>query len=93
MSRILKTAFICTGVLLLAWAIYSVDMAKVGGLLLQMGFGFLVILAIYGAVTWIDAIAWKYGFKPEETRSFKLWQLWRIRQIGEAVAEVALSFL
>ena len=72
------------GVLLFAWAIYAVDMAKVGGLLSQMGFGFFAILAIYGAVTWVDTIAWKYGFKPEETGSFKLWQLWRIRQIGEA---------
>ena len=84
MSTTLKTVFILTGALLLAWAIYAVDMAKVAGLLLQLGYGFFVILAIYGAVTWVDAIAWKYGFKPEETHSFKLWQLWRIRQIGEA---------
>lgn len=84
MAKILKTVFILSGALLLVWAVYAVDMARVGGLLLQMGFGFLVILAIYGAVTWIDTIAWKYGFKPDESRSFKLWQLWRIRQIGEA---------
>jgi len=84
MSTALKTVFILMGVLLFAWAISAVDMAKVGGLLSQMGFGFFAILAIYGAVTWVDTIAWKYGFKPEETGSFKLWQLWRIRQIGEA---------
>lgn len=84
MSKILKIIFILTGVGLFAWALYIVDIEKVGNLLVQMGFGFLIVLAIYGVVTWVDTIAWRYGFKPEETKSFKLWQLWRIRQIGEA---------
>ncbi|MGV7220234.1 MAG: flippase-like domain-containing protein [Nitrospinales bacterium] len=84
MSKILKIIFILMGIGLFAWALYIVDMVKVGNLLLQMGFGFIIVLAIYGVVTWVDTIAWQYGFKPEETKSFKLWQLWRIRQIGEA---------
>jgi putative membrane protein len=84
MAKILKIIFILMGVGLFAWALYIVDVAEVGNLLVKMGFGFVIVLAIYGVVTWVDAIAWQYGFKPEETKAFKLWQLWRIRQIGEA---------
>ena len=72
MSKILKIIFILMGIGLFAWALYIVDMVKVGNLLLQMGFGFIIVLAIYGVVTWVDTIAWQYGFKPEETKPFKL---------------------
>lgn len=84
MSKILKLVFVLVGILLFAWALLAVDMKAVGALLIQMGFGFLVVLAIYSVVTWVDTVAWEYGFKPEETGSFKLWELWRIRQIGES---------
>ncbi|NIQ03731.1 MAG: hypothetical protein GWM98_28085, partial [Nitrospinaceae bacterium] len=46
--------------------------------------GFVLVLGIYVVVTWLDSIAWKYGFKPEEIPTVSLWQLWRIRQVGEA---------
>ncbi|MCP5108155.1 MAG: hypothetical protein GY950_32510, partial [bacterium] len=66
------------------WAIRSVDLTRVGHLLLDLGFGFLIVLATYLIVTILDTIAWKYAFHREETQSFNLWQLWRVRQIGEA---------
>ena len=84
MSKSLKVVFIAVGILLLIWTVLVVDMKAVGAMLAQMGFGFLAVIAIYSVVTWVDAVAWKYGFKPEEAKSFKLWELWRIRQIGES---------
>lgn len=84
MSKSLKVVFIAVGILLFIWTVLVVDMKAVGAMLAQMGFGFLAVIAIYSVVTWVDAVAWKYGFKPEEAKSFKLWELWRIRQIGES---------
>ena len=84
MSRSIKLIFLLLGTSLLGWAVSTVDLTVVGKLLLQLGTGFLLILAIYSVVTWLDTIAWKKNFNPEEETRFNLWQLWTIRQVGEA---------
>ena len=84
MSRSIKLIFLLLGISLLGWAVSTVDLTVVGKLLLQLGTGFLLILAIYSVVTWLDTIAWKKNFNPEEETRFNLWQLWTIRQVGEA---------
>jgi len=84
MSKFIKLAFLIVGCLLLGWAISAVDMVSVLGLLKKLGGGFLVVLLLYAGVTWLDALSWKCNFRPEETQHFTDWELWRIRQIGEA---------
>ena len=84
MSRSVKLIFLLLGISLFGWAVSTVDLAVVGKLLLQLGTGFLLVLVIYSVVTWLDTIAWKKNFKPEEEIRFNLWQLWTIRQVGEA---------
>lgn len=84
MSKILKPIVWLIGLLLFIWAIRSVELARVGQQLLDLGYGFLGVIAAYSIVTLLDTIAWKYAFHKEETQSFNLWQLWRIRQVGEA---------
>ena len=84
MSRSIKLIFLLLGISLLGWAVSTVDLTVVGKLLLQLGTGFLLILVIYSVVTWLDTIAWKKNFKPKEETRFNLWQLWTIRQVGEA---------
>ncbi len=80
----LKLFFLLAGFALLGWALQSVDLAEVMDLLVRLGWGFVLIFMIYGTITLIDTLAWKYCFRPQETRRFNLWQLWRIRQIGDA---------
>ncbi|MBT6601741.1 MAG: flippase-like domain-containing protein [Nitrospina sp.] len=82
--KYLKLFFLLIGCLLLAWAISTVNLFAVVNLLIKLGYGFLIVLILYGIVTWVDTIAWKNNFKREETRQFSLWSLWCIRQIGEA---------
>jgi len=84
MSKSIKLAFLIVGCLFLGWAISTVDMASVLSLLKKLGGGFLIILMIYSGVTWLDTLSWKSNFRPEETGHFTDWELWRIRQIGEA---------
>ena len=84
MSKSIKLAFLIVGCLFLGWAISTVDMASVLSLLKKLGGGFLIILMIYTGVTWLDTLSWKCNFCPEETGHFTDWELWRIRQIGEA---------
>ncbi len=84
MSKSLKAIFLLVGLGLFVWALQSVDLKTVGGMLWNLGWGFFVILLIYSLVTIIDSQAWKYNFKPEEVQDVSLGRLWRIRQIGEA---------
>ena len=83
MSRILKFIFLFAGLGLLIWAMQSVDTTRVFELLLDMGYGFNLILLVFALVTYIDTIAWQYNFHPEQVSRFSSLQLWRIRQIGE----------
>lgn len=84
MTKILKIIFLFAGLGLLAWAIKSVDTARVFELILDMGVGFILILLVFALVTFIDTIAWQYNFHPEQALRFSSLQLWRIKQIGEA---------
>lgn len=83
MSKV-KLAFLLVGIFFFAWALQAVELTMVLELLIKMGYGFLLIFLIYGAVTWVDTVAWKNNFKPDQACRFSLFQLWRIRQIGEA---------
>jgi len=84
MTRILKFIFLFAGLGLLTWAVKSVDTARVFDLLLNMGYGFILVLLVYALVNYLDTIAWHYNFKPEQAFRFNSFQLWRIRIIGEA---------
>ncbi len=84
MSKFIKLALLLIGCLFLGWAISTVDMASVLNLLKKLGWGFLIIFMIYGVVTWLDTLSWKANFRPKETHHFTNWELWRIRQVGEA---------
>jgi uncharacterized protein (TIRG00374 family) len=50
-----------------------------------MEFGIIAVLSVYIIINLMDAIAWKYALKPTEATKVKVWNLWKIRQIGEAL--------
>ena len=84
MNKFIKLLFLFVGFLLLGWAVSTVNLKMVLNLLIQLGYGLIIILIIYGIVTWVDTIAWKKCFKLEEAQHFHIWDLWCIRAIGEA---------
>ncbi|MCZ6513053.1 MAG: flippase-like domain-containing protein [Nitrospinae bacterium] len=84
MTRFLKPLFLIVGVLLFIWAVRSVEVTEVSGLLSHIGAGFFLVVTAYGLVAGFDALSWKYAFKPEEAGKIHLFPLLRIRTIGEA---------
>ena len=84
MLSLIKLVFLFAGILLFGWAISTVDLTVVGNLIIKLGYGFLIIFLIYLNVTWLDTVAWQKTFRSDEAHQFSLWDLWRIRQIGEA---------
>jgi glycosyltransferase 2 family protein len=85
MIKILKLLFWFMGFSLLFWAIKSTDLPSVGSLLSKLGSGVFVILSVYIVINLMDSIAWRYALKPDEANGVKIWSLWKIRQIGEAL--------
>jgi glycosyltransferase 2 family protein len=85
MLKVLKLFFWLTGLSLLVWAINSTDLSSVGVLLTKMKLGIVAVLSVYIIINLMDAIAWKFTLKPNEANGVKVWTLWKIRQIGEAL--------
>ncbi len=83
-KNLTKLLFLALGVGLFTWALSTVDIKSVLGLLTQLGWGLFWVLGIYSVVTWVDTISWKYAFKQKEAEALSIWSLWKIRQIGEA---------
>jgi len=84
MAKMLKFAFLLAGLALFIWSLKFVDISRVFKMLSDIGFGFVLIMGVYGLVTYIDTVSWRYGFHPDQARRLNLLPLWRIRQIGEA---------
>jgi putative membrane protein len=84
MAKILKIAFLLAGLAFFIWSLKFVDLHQVLEMLSDVGFGFVLIMLVYALVTYIDTIAWRYAFHPEQANQLRLLPLWRIRQIGEA---------
>ncbi len=84
MAKYLKPTFFLLGLSLFLWAITRVDLSEVASLLIDLGWGFVFIQVIYFFVTFVDTLAWRNNFKPDEVASISNFNLWRIRIIGEA---------
>lgn len=84
MAKFLKIAFLLAGLGFFIWSLKFVDVTQVLKMLSDVGFGFVLIMLIFALVTYIDTIAWRYTFHPEQACQLKLLPLWRIRQIGES---------
>lgn len=65
-------------------AINAVDIEKTLELLLEMKYGFIAILGLYIAITWLDTLSWGWSFPPEITKGIPDVKLWVIRTIGDA---------
>ncbi|MDA0692843.1 MAG: lysylphosphatidylglycerol synthase transmembrane domain-containing protein [Nitrospinae bacterium] len=84
MAKILKFSFLLAGLGFFIWSLKFVDVSQVLKMLADVGFGFVLIMGVYALVTYIDTIAWRYAFHPEQACRLNLLPLWRIRQIGES---------
>jgi len=84
MSKLLKPVFLLIGAALFVWVLREVDLSAVGALVLQAGWGFPLVILAYGGVLWADTLSWKFAFKVEESTALKIWDLFRIRSLGES---------
>lgn len=82
--RALKGLYLLLGVGLLAVVIAEIDVAKVADRVAGVGFGFLVILAIYLVAFAIDSVTWQMTIPSVPLTGSWAYRVWKLRMVGEA---------
>ena len=82
--RYLKVFYLLIGVALLGAVIAGIDLSEVGGQIAKVGFGFLVILAIYFVAFAIDSFTWQMTIQSIPLNGLWAYRTWKLRMVGEA---------
>ena len=82
--RTLKVFYLLIGVALLGVVIAGIDLSEVGGQMAKVGFGILVILAIYFVAFAIDSFTWQMTIPSIPLNGLWAYRTWKLRMVGEA---------
>ncbi|MCH7865661.1 MAG: flippase-like domain-containing protein [Proteobacteria bacterium] len=82
--RTLKVFYLLIGVALLGVVIAGIDLSDVGGQMAKVGFGILVILAIYFVAFAIDSFTWQMTIPSIPLNGLWAYRTWKLRMVGEA---------
>lgn len=78
------------GLVLFVYLIQETGVGAIFGAIRLMGASFLLLLLLAGARQYVRAIAWYHSIEPAE-REIGLWELFRIRLVGEAVTDLTIA--
>lgn len=82
--RTIKVFYLLIGVALLGVVIVGIDLSEVGGQIAKVGFGILVILAIYFVAFAIDSFTWQMTIPSIPLNGLWAYRTWKLRMVGEA---------
>jgi len=80
----IKVFYLLIGVALLGVVIAGIDLSEVGGQIAKVGFGILVILAIYFVAFAIDSFTWQMTIPSIPLNGLWAYRIWKLRMVGEA---------
>ena len=86
-SRLLAIISAVSGLALFVYIVRQTGLEEIGGRLRQLGFGFLLILAISAFRYLTRSLSWLRCLSPEDRR-VGFWTLWRARLAGEAIGDL-----
>ncbi len=86
-SRLLAILSAIIGLALFIYVIRQTGLEEIGGRLHQLGFGFVLILAISAFRYLTRSLSWLRCIPPED-RHIGFWTLWRARLAGEAIGDL-----
>lgn len=73
------------GAILLAVVLLATDLSEVGSYLERVGWGVVLMIAVYKFAFVLDSWAWLLTFQSLPGRLIWIWRLWLVRMVGEAV--------
>ena len=86
--RILKALYVLIGVVLLALVLSQIDLAEVWRRASQIGWGMVVVLALYLAAFVIDTFTWQMALVSIPLNASWLYRFWKVRMVGEVFNSV-----
>jgi len=86
-SRLLAFVSAVIGIALFVYVIRQTGLEEIGERLGQLGFGFVLILAISSFRYLVRSLSWLRCMTPEE-RHIGFWAVWRARLAGEAIGDL-----
>ena len=84
----LKILYLLIGIGLLAFVLSHTDISSVWSQLEKVGWGILVVLAVYKIVFILDTFAWQLTLPSTQPTRRWMYALWKIRMVGAAFAKV-----
>lgn len=81
--RYLKLLYLLVGLALLAFVLSEIDIGELVARVGQVGWGFVVILAIHLVAFLIDSLSWQLALLVVPVSMPWLYRVWKVRMVGE----------
>jgi uncharacterized protein (TIRG00374 family) len=82
--RLLKYLYLAVGVVVLAFVLAEIDLAKVAIHVTKVGCGILVLVGIYFIAFAIDSITWQMTIQGVPLNPLWAYRVWKLRMVGES---------
>ena len=86
--RHLKFAYLLLGIAILALVVGEIELEEVTTLVIQVGWGFAVVIGVYFLAFVIDSFSWQLALTGVPLDRVWLYRLWKVRMVGEVFNSV-----
>ena len=86
--RYLKFAYLAAGIALLVIILLETDLAEAWMRIEQVGWGLLILFAIYFMAFAVDVVSWGLTLTRVPPTALWMYRLWKVRMVGEAFNNV-----
>ena len=86
--RHLKFAYLLVGIAILALVAGEIELEEVAALVIQVGWGFAVVIGVYFLAFVIDSFSWQLALTGVPLDAVWLYRMWKVRMVGEVFNSV-----
>ena len=84
----LKFAYLLIGIAILALVAGEIELEEVAALVIQVGWGFAVVIGVYFLAFVIDSFSWQLALTGVPLDAVWLYRMWKVRMVGEVFNSV-----
>ncbi len=82
--RFMKFIYLAVGIALLGLVLAETDLAEAGAHVAEVGFGIVVLVAIYFIAFAIDSVTWQMTIRSVPLNPLWAYRVWKLRMVGES---------
>ena len=84
----IRILYLLVGISLLVYVLSQTDLNLLWLKLVETGWGFFFVLAIYGVAFMVDTVAWQFTLPSTKVNFHWLYNLWKVRMVGAAFGKM-----